>query len=102
MPGVVALGKPVICYLREEDLKFIPSAMRADIPIINATPKTIYQVLKKLLTSRRNEMPILGQRSRSYVEKWHDPLRIAQSLAEEYHAVYEAKHRGSQAARQHG
>src|SRR6058998_2007963 len=27
---MMALGKPVVCYLREDDLKFIDSRMRAD------------------------------------------------------------------------
>ena len=33
----MALGKPVICYIREEDLAFLPAQMRQDLPIINAT-----------------------------------------------------------------
>ncbi|NDJ63030.1 MAG: glycosyltransferase family 4 protein, partial [Chloroflexi bacterium] len=42
---LMALGKPVICYIREEDLRFIPAEMRAEMPIINATPATLYEVL---------------------------------------------------------
>ena len=34
----MALGKPVICYIRESDLKFIPEQMKADLPIIDASP----------------------------------------------------------------
>jgi hypothetical protein len=32
----MALGKPVVCYLRESDLRFLPEAMRRQIPIIRA------------------------------------------------------------------
>jgi glycosyltransferase involved in cell wall biosynthesis len=80
----MALGKPVICYIRQSDLKFIPSEMRDDMPIINANPHTIYQVLKEWLTAKRNELPGLGRRSRNYVEKWHDPRKVAARLKMEY------------------
>ncbi len=88
---MMALGKPVICYLREGDLKFIPPAMREALPIINARPDTIYTVLKEWLTTRRQELPELGRRSRAYVEQWHDPMKIAAMLKTEYEAVMLAK-----------
>ena len=37
---LMALGKPVICYIREDDLKYIPKEMRDELPIINAN--TLY------------------------------------------------------------
>jgi glycosyltransferase involved in cell wall biosynthesis len=80
----MALGKPVVCYLRQDDLKFIPAAMRDDIPIINATPTTIYEVLKEWLTVRSGELSERGKRSRQYVESWHDPLKIAARLKTDY------------------
>ena len=84
---LMALGKPVICYIREGDLKFIPSQMRDELPIINATPKNIYDVLKEWLTVRKHQLPEVGQRSRTYVEKWHDPLKIAAGLKAEYEVI---------------
>ncbi|MFX1492275.1 MAG: glycosyltransferase family 1 protein, partial [Promethearchaeota archaeon] len=77
---VMALGKPVICYIRENDLRFIPQQMREELPIINATPATFYDVLKQWLTTRKYELPALGRRSRAYVEKWHDSLKIAAKM----------------------
>lgn len=88
---LMALGKPVFCYIRECDLKFIPAAMRQDLPIINVTPDTLYTGLKEYLTVRRNELPAIGQRSRQYVEKWHDPLKIAARLKTEYEAIMASK-----------
>lgn len=88
---LMALGKPVICYIREGDLKFIPEAMRKDIPIINATPATIYTVLKEWLTERRHELREVGERSRTYVERWHDPLTIVAKLKEDYEAIMASK-----------
>ena len=78
----MTLGKPVISYTREGDLRFIPDSMREDLPIINATPVTIYEVLKRLLTTQRAELPVMGLRSRAYVERWHDPLKIAAQLTD--------------------
>ena len=84
---IMALGKPVLCYIRESDLKFIPQEMRKDLPIIKATPSTIYSVLKEWLTVRRDELSKVGQSSRAYVEKWHDPVKIAARLKSEYEAI---------------
>jgi glycosyltransferase involved in cell wall biosynthesis len=90
---LMALGKPVICYIREGDLKFIPEQMRKDLPIINATPRTIYEVLKEWLTFRKHELPEVGRRGRAYVERWHDPLKIAAKLKGEYEAIMASKQR---------
>jgi glycosyltransferase involved in cell wall biosynthesis len=81
---LMALGKPVICYVREEDLRFIEPEMRSQLPVIQAEPGTIYSVLKQFLTARRHQLPEIGALSRAYVERWHDPLRIAASLKEAY------------------
>jgi len=81
---MMALGKPVICYIRDEDLKFIPPEMAGELPIINANPGTVYDVLKRVIAERESLLSI-GGRSRSYVERWHDPLKIAMRTK----AVYE-------------
>lgn len=83
----MALGLPVVAFIRNEDLDVVPAAMRADLPLVNATPATIEQVLRLLLTERRHELPELGRRSRSFVERWHDPLRIAADLLPVYEAA---------------
>ena len=88
---LMALGKPVICYIREDDLRFVPDRMRAELPIINAAPHTLYQVLKEWLTARRSELPDAGRRSRSFVEAWHDPLKIAARLKEAYREIVEGR-----------
>lgn len=90
---LMALGKPVICYLRESDLSFLPSEMRADLPIINADPRTIYPVLRSWLTDRRGELAERGQRSRHYIETWHDPRTIAERLQQRYRDILAGKAR---------
>jgi glycosyltransferase involved in cell wall biosynthesis len=81
---LMALARPVVAYLREDDLGVLPPEMRAEIPIVSARPQTIYSVLKELLTSRRGELAELGRRGRAYVERWHDPLGIAKRIVADY------------------
>jgi glycosyltransferase involved in cell wall biosynthesis len=88
---LMALERPVVAYLRESDLGWLPPEMRAEIPIVSATPETIYEVLKELLTSRRVELAELGRRGRAYVERWHDPLRIAKRIVADYEAAVAAR-----------
>ncbi len=85
---LMALGKPVIAYLRASDLGFLPSGMRDALPVINATPDSIYSVLKEWLTVRRGELPAMGVRSRRYAQAWHDPVSIAGILKATYEHAY--------------
>lgn len=88
---LMSLGKPVICFLRPADFGFMPEAMREELPLIDANPDTIYDVLKLWLTERKGELHARGEQSRAYVEKWHDPMKIAASLIEDYQAAWQQK-----------
>jgi glycosyltransferase involved in cell wall biosynthesis len=90
---LMALGKPVVAYIREEDMRFVPPPMRTDFPVISATPATIYDVLRELLTTRRHELRALGMRSRQYVETWHNPTGVASMLKTTYEGILENMHR---------
>ncbi|MEN6621166.1 MAG: glycosyltransferase family 1 protein, partial [Smithella sp.] len=83
--------KPVICYLNESDMHHLPDGMYNDIPIINATPSSIYEVLKEWLTVRKGNLGDRGRLCRAYVEKWHDPLKIAMKVKSDYMAVSQKK-----------
>jgi glycosyltransferase involved in cell wall biosynthesis len=82
----MALGKPVVCYVREEDLRFIPKRMEEDLPIINANPGNLYHVLDRHINNRKN-LSLIGEESRSYVERYHDPIKIAQQMKELYESL---------------
>jgi glycosyltransferase involved in cell wall biosynthesis len=84
---MMALGKPVLCYLREEDFKFIPHEQRDDLPIIPVRPDNIAETLKEWLRVPRARLQDIGGRGRMYVERWHDPLKIAARLKADYEAV---------------
>jgi hypothetical protein len=77
---VMALGKPVVVYLREEDLHFVPTQMRLDLPFFKATPTSIIEVLKLILEMPRSELLNVAVKSRQFVEDWHNPLKIAEKI----------------------
>lgn len=71
----MALEKPVLCYLRGEDLKrFVPFHER--IPIVRTTKHTLADDLGKLLRMPA-QLTELGMAGRRFVEDCHDPLKIA-------------------------
>lgn len=67
------LGKPAVCFLRPEWLESmrreIPEYVE-ELPVISATPETIYDVVKDLIESPQKRAAI-GRRSRAFAEKWH-------------------------------
>jgi glycosyltransferase involved in cell wall biosynthesis len=84
---LMALGRPVVSNIREDGLKFLPPGMADDLPIIRAEPATLAAVLREWLTARRGELPRLGELSRRFVEKWHDPRDVALGLIADYTAA---------------
>ena len=75
----MALGKPVLAYIRDEDLKFVPSKMASDLPIVRATPDTINPGSRKSWKCRERNCWSWRQ-SRAYVERWHNPNTIAEKI----------------------
>ena len=84
----MALGKPVVAYIRDEDLRYIPRDMERELPIIRATPDDIKTVLQSVLESPRLELLSLAKRSRAFVERWHDPIAIAERVANDFRSGY--------------
>lgn len=84
---LMALGKPVIAYIRGDDLDRIPREMREELPVVDASPDTVADVLRRLLTVDRERLSELGERSRAFVERWHDPLAVAARTRETYERV---------------
>jgi glycosyltransferase involved in cell wall biosynthesis len=86
------LGKPVVCFLRPEWLdsmrREIPEYVD-ELPIISATPDTIYEVLKDLIESPEKRKEI-GLRSRHFAVKWHS----AEAGAQRFDAIYTSLLRG--------
>ena len=75
----MAFGKPVICYILEENV----AKYGTDLPIVNANPDTIKDVLKELVKSPEMRERI-GRKSRAYAEKKHDYREVAKRLVKIY------------------
>lgn len=80
----MALGRPTICFLREEYFKYIDYWQ--DIPIINANPNTIYKVLKNTI-EEREQLYNIGFNSRKFVEAVHDVKKLTDRLIQYYEQV---------------
>ena len=84
---LMALGKPVMVYLRDEDLKLIPEEMRAELPFIRTSPDLLGDSLRNLLQMSRADILDVGRKSRCFVERWHDPIKIAHLTKLDYEAA---------------
>ena len=80
----MALGKPVVVYIRDSDLGFLPPGMADDLPFFRATPATIKEDLRRILELPREELLTRARASRAFAEKWHDPVEIASRVAADY------------------
>lgn len=78
----MALGKPVVCYIRED----LRSSHPEELPIVSANPDDIYEQLKVLVENPELRRE-LGLRGREYVVKHHDSIKIAQQLIELYESL---------------
>lgn len=77
----MALAKPTLCYINEELRKEVEYAK--DLPLVNATPDTIYEKLK-LLIENPDLCKDIGENSRKYVEDITNLEKIAKQLLELY------------------
>jgi glycosyltransferase involved in cell wall biosynthesis len=82
----MAFGKPVVCYIKPSMIDKYPP----DLPIINATQDNLPDVLEPLLRDGELRHEI-GKRSRAYVEKYHDAIKLAYRLVDIYQEVIEDK-----------
>lgn len=72
---MMALGVPVISYIRQEDVKkFVP--FWRDIPIVNSSSETLEIMLEKLICNQSLRKKI-GQKGYHYIQKHHNSLKIA-------------------------
>lgn len=77
----MALGKPVLCRIDNEFIKYYP-----DVPIMITDPDNLYDNLNKLIedTALREE---LGRKGRNFVEMVHDSHKIAVQLLDLYKSL---------------
>jgi hypothetical protein len=75
----MALGKPVLCFVRDD----IPLPDRARLPIVNVTPDTLKDALRRL-AGDMSTLTELGMRSREYVEVNYSIEALAPQLLSVY------------------
>lgn len=77
----MALAKPTICYIRDEYRQQIKHGR--ELPLVSATPSTLYEVLASLYDDLDLREKI-GQKSRKYVIHVHDSRLVCKELLEIY------------------
>jgi glycosyltransferase involved in cell wall biosynthesis len=79
----MALGKPVLTYLKPDVVERSAQAFGLRIPIVAATADTLVETLRPLVESPALRREI-GAASRAYVEQVHDSGRVAGRLLDIY------------------
>ena len=81
---LMALAVPVLCYIRESDLKHIPENMAKDLPIINVNSETLIHTLRHLILSDRTDLKTIGKNSRVFAETYHDPIVVTKRVIHDF------------------
>ena len=79
----MALGKPVVAALDLLEHPCLPPDFRRDVPVVDASAETLADRLRALLASVE-ERRRLGSAGRSFVERWHDPRKVARTVIAAY------------------
>jgi hypothetical protein len=75
----MALGKPVVTYLKDDVVRRTEEAFGVRVPIVSATKETLTARLRPLVDSPAERRRI-GAESRAYVERVHDIDQVADRL----------------------
>jgi hypothetical protein len=81
----MASGLSVISHIHQDFLKYIPKKMAEELPIISATPLDLYEKLEALIKDAELRKK-LASKGRNYVNKWHNPGKIAEAMIKLYKA----------------
>jgi glycosyltransferase involved in cell wall biosynthesis len=79
----MALGKPVVSYLKPDVVEQAERAYGTQVPIVSATKETLVDALRPLVESPARRRQV-GAAGRAYVERVHDIDRIAGRLLDIY------------------
>ena len=82
----MALGKPVLGYLREEAVRATEREMGVEVPIVPVTKETLRERIAELAASP-DERRLIGASSRAYVEHVHDADKGADRLIAIYRSL---------------
>lgn len=80
---LMAMGRPVAAHVRDSDLHVIPPLMREEMAILQLRPDHLVEDLRAILSDAPN-LHQRGRTARRYVERWHDPVKMAAGMARIY------------------
>ena len=86
----MAMGIPAMAYIDPADLARVPSEMSKAIPVLDIRPEDAARVIDQSMDALERGGAEWSHRSRAYVERFHDPIAIATSLAPVYEAAIAA------------
>lgn len=75
----MALGKPVMCYLREDFIKIYPQWNQC--PIINVNIDTLKDKILEFISLSINKRQEIEDKSKEYIEKFHSPKYVGEKLS---------------------
>ena len=75
---MMALGKPVVCYIRDDLKKYAP-----DLPIVNVNSENIADILRQLINNKKQREE-LGREGEEFVRKFHSSGVVAKRFIELY------------------
>jgi hypothetical protein len=82
----MALGKPVLSYLREEAVQETEREMGVEVPVVPVTKETLRDRIGELASSA-DERRRIGASSRAYIERVHDADKGAERLIAIYRSL---------------
>ena len=84
---LLALGKPVICFVKGKGLRFVPPQMLRDLPIINADEITLEEKILEVMNMDSVQKGNLADRGIEFLQNWHNPQKIAQRVVDDYKVI---------------
>ncbi|MGV3628267.1 MAG: hypothetical protein ACO1PN_11350 [Betaproteobacteria bacterium] len=70
----MAMGKPVLCYVRDDlEELYVQAGLldRGELPLIKCNPMNVKDVIRSIALTPTSGLSSLGQRGRAYVERRH-------------------------------
>jgi glycosyltransferase involved in cell wall biosynthesis len=80
---LMAMGIPVLSYIRESDLKYVTPRMIRELPILPIYLDSLVSDLSKIL-DQRSKWEQWGLESQLFVRRWHNPQVIAKAMIDLY------------------
>jgi hypothetical protein len=83
----MALGKPVICFVKGKGLKFVPKKMLAQLPILNADETSLENKIIEVYNMNVEQKTNQANKGIEFLKTWYDPQKIADKVVTDYKTV---------------